>query len=43
MICDHRYLDAADGLACTRETHSDGGHTYVASDAPDRHTEHVDD
>lgn len=42
-LCTHRILDAVDGLLCTRETHADGGHTYEASDAPDRHTETVDD
>lgn len=41
--CTHRFLDALDGLACTREAGHVDGHTYAASDAPDRHVEGVDD
>lgn len=38
-MCDHRFLDATDGLPCTRTDPHATGHTYQASDAPDRHTE----
>lgn len=41
--CDHRFLDEPTGLTCTRADTHTTGHTYEASDAPDRHTEHADD
>lgn len=35
--CTHRYLDEPTGLACTRQVHSDLGHTYAASSLQDGH------
>jgi hypothetical protein len=37
-MCEHRFLDDPDGLLCSRQDPHDAGHTYQASDAPDRHT-----
>jgi hypothetical protein len=44
-MCTHKLDDGP--LVCTRTTAHDeaarGGHTYAASDAPDRHVEVCDD
>jgi hypothetical protein len=42
-MCEHRFLDHPDGLPCTRADVHTTGHTYQASDAPDRHTNEVND
>lgn len=39
-MCEHRFLNDADGLVCNRPDPHTAGHTYVAtsgSDVPDRH------
>lgn len=43
MICQHRFLDHADGAPCTLEEHpaTPNGHSYktrLGSDVPDGHT-----
>lgn len=38
-MCDHRLLGESTGLPCTRLDDHATGHTYQASEAPDRHTE----
>lgn len=37
MTCTHQLWGAADGLRCLRTDDHDTGHTYAASEAPDRH------
>jgi hypothetical protein len=35
--CAHRYEDATDGLACTREDGHADGHSYVSTSVGDAH------
>lgn len=42
-MCTHRFLDDANGLPCKRTDAHTTGHTYEASDAPDRHTNEASD
>lgn len=42
-MCEHHLLDDPEGLTCNRTDVHATGHTYQASDAPDRHTNEVND
>jgi hypothetical protein len=37
-MCDHRFLDDADGLLCVRADEHDNGHVYAASAGADLET-----